>query len=471
MDRTLKFIKTSGIYFVGSILTKLISFVLLPLYSDKLSTEEFGYYDYTITIITIVVGVVCLEVWVGAIRFLLQKNTKAEKDKIVCNCLLLIGISMAIFLCIVIVVKKWISIPYLNYIVIYAFFYMLQSLYTAFIRGYQKNVHYIISGLLASIINFLINIYFVGFCGKGVEYLYLAFSIGAGVQIFYIECQIHTVKSLKKKNFDFNLAKKIFIFCFPLFVNSISYWVLTSYSKVIIINHLGASANGVYSMGLRFASAITLVTSVLSLAWQELVFSEKGDLKRLYTKGLTMYYHLLIYAIIAVLPLLNIFYPKLINQKYIAAMTILPICLLNTLSNAFADFVGKVIIAENQTKWIFTSSVLGAAACVLCANLFVGSFQLVGVVTSIFIGFMVSITIRICWLLNKYHCEVKIEDVMIPFVQLVLIVVLYYLLGTNVHALISGGILIWVCLRHRDIINRGIEKGKKLISHEKDNLV
>lgn len=152
-----------------------------------------------------------------------------------------------------------------------------------------------------------------------------------------------------------------------------------------------------------------------------------------------MYYHLLIYAIIAVLPLLNIFYPKLINKEYIAAMVILPICLLNTLCNAFADFVGKVIIAENQTKWIFVSSVLGAASCAFCANLAVYNFGLVGTVASISIGFIVSILTRLIWLLKKYHGEIKIEDVIIPFIQLLLTVMLYYLTGVVIHTFITGG--------------------------------
>ena len=461
MGKVLKFIKTSSIYFVGSILTKLISFVLLPLYSNKLSTSIFGYFDYTITIITIVVGAVCIEIWTGAIRFLLQKDNKNEKNQVVCNVLILVSISTIILFVIFIILKLFTAIPYLNYIALYSVAYMLQSLYTAFIRGYQKNVSYIVSGLLSSIVNFSINVYFVGVCGEGIEFLYIAFCAGTFVQIVYIEKKIHTIRCVKREYINFELLKRLFLFCVPLFINSISYWILTSYSKIVIINQIGASANGIYSMGLRFSSAIILVTSVLSLAWQEMVFSEMESSQKLYTRGLSMYYHLLIYALILALPVLKLIYPVLINEKYIAAMVILPICLLNTLCSSFADFVGKVVIAENQTQWIFLSSLAGAVACAVFTNIMVKS-GLIGVVCSILIGFNLLILLRLGWLRWKYHGEICIEDKGIPFFQLVCSLLLYYVVDVLMYVIITLFLSSWIIYRHRLFIKEVYKRIRKL---------
>ena len=41
-----RFIKSSGIYFVGTVLTKLISFLLLPLYTSYISPADYGTYDF-----------------------------------------------------------------------------------------------------------------------------------------------------------------------------------------------------------------------------------------------------------------------------------------------------------------------------------------------------------------------------------------------------------------------------------------
>ena len=39
------FVKSFGLYFLGNILSKIIMFILLPVYTDYLPPEELGYYD------------------------------------------------------------------------------------------------------------------------------------------------------------------------------------------------------------------------------------------------------------------------------------------------------------------------------------------------------------------------------------------------------------------------------------------
>ena len=45
MSSTKKFFKSSMVYFMGNVLTKIISFFLLPLYTTRISTDEYGYFN------------------------------------------------------------------------------------------------------------------------------------------------------------------------------------------------------------------------------------------------------------------------------------------------------------------------------------------------------------------------------------------------------------------------------------------
>ena len=40
-----QFIKNTAIFFVGNVLSKLISFILLPMYTTVIPTEQMGIYD------------------------------------------------------------------------------------------------------------------------------------------------------------------------------------------------------------------------------------------------------------------------------------------------------------------------------------------------------------------------------------------------------------------------------------------
>ncbi len=65
MNRLKRFLQTALTYFIGNILSKLITFVLIPIYTNKLTPSEYGNYDLVITIITLFVsvafGMVCFD--------------------------------------------------------------------------------------------------------------------------------------------------------------------------------------------------------------------------------------------------------------------------------------------------------------------------------------------------------------------------------------------------------------------------
>ncbi len=468
ISKVKQFTHTTIVYFFGSILTKLISFLLLPLYSAKLSTEAFGYFDYSVTILTILSGVVCFELWTGAIRFLLQKDTKEGKEKVIYNSIIMASTSIILLAVVFVASSSMITIQHAPLIFLYAVVYIFQSLYSSFIRGYKRNVDFMLSGLLSSIINMFINIYFIGYQNGGVEYLYISFICGALIQILYIEWKIKTFKTFHLYNFDAAFLKQLFTFCFPLFINSISYWVLTSYSRVVISNVLGLSANGVYSMGLRFSSIIVLFTSVLSMAWQELVFSNKTEKKRVYRTGLLLYGQFLLYGIIFALPVLKIIYPLMIDVKFVGALIILPICMLNTIISGYSDFIGKVIIAENKTKMILFSSFLGAITCFLLSNILVYRFSLVGVVCSIFIGFLISVMIRFYALRDIVF--IKLNKQILSTMILLLVSILIYYFGNNIMNLISFLIMsIIIVLLNRKLLIAILKNFKRRNQDEENN--
>ena len=70
MKDFIKFIKSSGIYFFGNILTKLISFLLLPIYTKFINPTDYGTYDLMIAYITFFTSVLFLDIWSGIMRFM-----------------------------------------------------------------------------------------------------------------------------------------------------------------------------------------------------------------------------------------------------------------------------------------------------------------------------------------------------------------------------------------------------------------
>ena len=75
-NKVKKLIKDFFIFALGSLGSKVILFLLVPLYTSFLSTEEYGIADLIFTLTQVLVPIVSLSIWQGVIRFGLSKNQK-----------------------------------------------------------------------------------------------------------------------------------------------------------------------------------------------------------------------------------------------------------------------------------------------------------------------------------------------------------------------------------------------------------
>ena len=70
------FIKSFGLYFLGNILSKLMMFILLPIYTDHLKPEELGYYDVANTYLNLLITFLFIDIYVGIMRFVFDEQNK-----------------------------------------------------------------------------------------------------------------------------------------------------------------------------------------------------------------------------------------------------------------------------------------------------------------------------------------------------------------------------------------------------------
>ena len=68
MSRQSTLMKNTAIILFGKVCTQLISYLLLPLYTTVLSTEEYGTVDLLITYVTLIAPVVTLQMEAAVFR-------------------------------------------------------------------------------------------------------------------------------------------------------------------------------------------------------------------------------------------------------------------------------------------------------------------------------------------------------------------------------------------------------------------
>ena len=112
MNRNKRMLKNTLIYFIGNFGSKLLSFFLLPIYTNYLSPEKFGKIDLVLSIVPLIGPVVTLQATESIFRFLFDCKTHEKKTKAISSALLIYLVGMLLFL-----------VPYTLYCVITNFEY------------------------------------------------------------------------------------------------------------------------------------------------------------------------------------------------------------------------------------------------------------------------------------------------------------------------------------------------------------
>ena len=399
----IRFVRSSGIFFLGNILSKAIAFLLLTMYTGYIKASDMGYYDVSVTYLNMVVSILFFEIWSAVLRFMYDYNENDKKYNAVKSGLIIFMGSTIVYLGLSAVLGYFVDIEHFILIIIYGWIQCIGTFYSFTARGLNHNIDFAVSGILNVVVNAAINILFIVYLNIGFVSMYYGFIFGTITQIIYLEIRTQLLAKSIKLKIDFREIKKMFIYAIPLCVNTVSYWLLTGFNRLVVNWVIGTEANGMLAIGNRFGTIITLVTTCFTYAWQDVSFSKKGNKKEkseFYSNACNLYTKFLMAGLLVVMPLCLWVFELMINESYYEAKATIPYFLLVGVLSAISSFIGNVFYAIKDTKTIFISTVISAIVNVIIAFPLVKIWGMNGANISAAIGFLINILIR-CQILRK----------------------------------------------------------------------
>lgn len=421
-----KLFKSAGVYFLGNVMTRLISFFLLPLYTKYIAADDLGFFDVSTSYLNVLIPVICLEIWSGIMRFIFDFDNFEDKYKVIFNGMVIFSISVAIYSLLFFILGIVTNIQSIMLIFIYGFFLMLQNLYTYLARGLNFNQAFAVSGIINSLVNSISNIIMILVFGMKLNSLYISMILGLFVQVVILESKVKIVHNISLNLFDKNLVYSMVRFSLPLCLNSACFWFLSSYNKIGISNTLGLEANGIYTVAGKFTMMIAIVANCFSLAWQEMVYSlgnEKNNKGKFYSSASNYCITSLLLGTLLVIPIIHIIFPFFVDEAYSIAYPLIPLYMFATAISTFSSFLGNIFGAEKKTEVIFYSTIIAAIVNVSLFHFLVNYIGIEAANVGLTVGYSINIIIRLSIL--KKDFLIKIDYSKIIFVLLLNIPVIY----------------------------------------------
>lgn len=360
MSKGKELVKNTGILFIGKISTQFVSFLLLPLYTAKLSTEEYGTLDLYITIGSILIPILSLQLEQAIFRYLLTAEDD-EKSVLSSTTILLLISSIALSI-VFIPVARIFSVQYAIRVLLYYITLLFCTVIQQVPRGYGDYKLYTLTSFLSSTISIVFSVLFICVFNQEIEGILTARIISAVFVVLFIGWKSKVFSKIRFKYCSPKCLKSMLEYSVPLVFNQLASWVVNSFDRVIVIAFLGIGTNGIYAIANKFFTLITTTLNIYNLAWTESVTKTLHDKDRnaYYNKVFSLTTSLFLLAASGITAGIGILFKYFINASYNGAYVQIPILVYAAMFSGLSANVGSVYIAYKKTKDISYTTIATA---------------------------------------------------------------------------------------------------------------
>lgn len=363
MSKKKELMKNTIIIFMGKVCTQLISFLLLPLYTSYLLTEEYGFVDLVTTYVTLIVPIITMELEMSVFRYLVDcRKDEKEKKKIFSNNFIILLASLALFIVLYLVVTCFWKFDYCYLILFDIIICTFSGNFLQITRGVGRTLDYAISCIITGVTTILLNILLIVVFKLGVFGMITSMALANGLGAVYLFIRLKMWQYIDFKKKDKKLIKEMYKYSIPLVPNGISWWIVNVSDRSIITAVLGTAANGIYAVSNKFPTILSSLLGIFNLSWSEsaALHVNSPDRDQFFSEvsnTVTKLFTCLGVGMISCMPFV---FPILINKNYNDAYNYIPILILGSVFNVIICLYSALYIAKKMTKQVATTSIIGA---------------------------------------------------------------------------------------------------------------
>lgn len=414
-DKNRYLLKNIVLFTIGTFVPKVIVFVMVPLYTNYLTTEEYGTADLLTNTVALLMPILTVQVQDAVMKFSIIK----EKDK---DSVLNVGITitalgalllgLALF---VINAFDLLSLGIVNESFLFANFFLgaLGNILTYYCRGIDKVRLITISSILNTSITVLCNILFLIWFNWGLNGYLLANTTGALIRVLYILLSDEIWKSIHLGLTDEKLFKDMLIFSMPMVFSAISWWINNASDKYILTLFKGTSIVGIYAVASKIPSILTAFGEVISKSFSISAIKEfDAEDKDCFLSNCYSNISSYMVLICSIVMIFNLFIAKILFSKdFYAAWLYCPPLLISIMFNQISYSCENILLAMNKTRTISITAIIGACTNTLLNFTLIPFFDAYGAAVATIIGFFIAWVIRYTIVRShlKMHNNVKTE--------------------------------------------------------------
>ena len=465
--------KNIGLLTLSSFATKILTFFLVPLYTNILSTTEYGINDLFMTTIGIILPVITINIQESVMRF--SMDSKYKKNEVISvGIRYLIGSSFVVLLALLINHVFTIFELFNTYGTFFFLMFFAQALsgiMVSYCRGMDRIKDLSFSSIVCSAVTIIFNITFLVYFKLGIIGYFLACILGPLVQSLYLFFRLSVCKDITLIHVNRKLLKEMSEYSRPMIANAIGWWINNAADKYIVIFFAGIASNGIYAVASKISAILNVIQSIFAQAWTISVVKdydpEDGD--GFFSKTYAVYNCLMTLGCAWIIFGDKLLAHVLFAKEFYAAWRYVPFLTIAIVFGSLSGYVGGFFTAVKNSKIYGQSTLVGAICNIIMNFIFIPLMGVIGAALATAISYMIVWFFRLIHSKRYIKLNINIKRDCISYIFLVLQAVALLYIRDKYLYYIEATLVIMQFLLYRKEIVLVLDRLRDLVKTRKNN--
>lgn len=425
--------KNIALFSISNFVSKILVFLLVPFYTNVLTTYEYGVADVIQVTLLLLVPMITVNIGEAALRFGIEEENNRTSIFYVGIKYVIRAAVIVTFLCFaargVFSVGGFLEAGRAEeikwYLLIFIFLFAINSFYeflVLFFQGCESVETIVIGSISCTIATIGFNLFFLLGIKIGLNgYLFaqiLAYAVASVIMLLV------GAKNWRFRNneVDDTIEGRMLEYSRPMVVYSTASWINNAVDRYFVLYMCGASVNGVYGVAYKIPAILMVFQRIFAQAWQlSATKSHKDtDSKEFFSDMYKIYNSFMVigcaFLVLTVKPIAAFLFRK----DFYEAWRFVPPLLISVIFGALTGFLGSICLAHKDSKSMGKATGIGALVNVLLNLILIPVYSAMGAAVATGISYFVMCTMSLIFV--KRHVDIKVSVIrnMLSYALLVL---------------------------------------------------
>lgn len=382
----------------GTFASKLIVFLLVPLYTACLSPEEYSSADIITQSANLLMPIMALGICETVFRFTLDKNINRKCVLTTGFVVILLGTAAVLVLFPILNSFEYFD-GYMWLIVLYTFVANIHSLFAQYVRARGMTTLFAVQGIIGTAIVVALNILFLVVFKLSVTGYVLSTvisDIAVSLMLFRL---VRLDYAIKPRYFDRWLMRDMLAYSLPLIPTTIFWWIVNVSDRFMIKSMIDGTTNGLYGVAFKIPTILILLSGMFIEAWQFSAVTERDLSSRrahsaFFGNVFDSFQALMFISAAMLISFSKIIARIMFSDAYYEAWRYMPLLIAATIASSLVTFMGSVYLVDKKSVQSFLTSAAGAVSNIILNLIMIPRLGANGAALATLISYLLVFVIR-----------------------------------------------------------------------------